>query len=74
MVTVGGIYVTVSEHRHERHGSLWNIAEDVYGDGSLWTAILEANGEELGDDALFLRPGQRLYVPEISRPLAHAKT
>lgn len=44
--------------------TLWNIAETVYGDGSKYSKIFDANTELLeSPDQIF--PGQRLVIPEL---------
>jgi nucleoid-associated protein YgaU len=44
--------------------TLWNIAETVYGDGSKYSKIFEANNELLeSPDQIF--PGQKLVIPEL---------
>lgn len=44
--------------------SLWKIAEEMYGNGTQFTAIFEANKDILDDpDKIF--PGQELKIPEL---------
>jgi LysM repeat protein len=43
--------------------SLWAIAEQVYGSGSEWTRILEANRDQISDPDL-LQAGQTLRIPD----------
>ena len=45
--------------------SLWNIAQDQYGDGSKWEIIYEANKEEISDPGLIF-PGQELKIPNAA--------
>ena len=45
--------------------SLWNIAQDQYGDGSKWNVIYEANKEEISDPGLIF-PGQELKIPNAA--------
>ena len=43
--------------------TLWNIAETVYGDGSKYSKIFDANTELLETpDQIF--PGQKLHIPD----------
>jgi LysM repeat protein len=42
--------------------TLWRIAAKVYGDGSLWRIIFEANRDTLSDPGR-IRPGQVLKIP-----------
>jgi nucleoid-associated protein YgaU len=42
--------------------TLWKIAEQYYGDGSLHTKIFEANKDTIKDPNL-IRVGQRLRIP-----------
>jgi nucleoid-associated protein YgaU len=65
---MGGFTVTVEPFGHEHHyGSLWDIADDVYGDGSLWIEIYDANRERIDSDANYVQVGRRIYVPAIPR-------
>ena len=45
--------------------TLWSIAEQAIGDGTLWPALYRANRDQIKDPAL-LHPGQRLHVPEVA--------
>ena len=50
--------------------TLWEIAEGAYGDGSLWTEILNANQSDVeflstGQQAL-IYPGQILIIPQLN--------
>lgn len=51
---------TVRTHTVKRGDTLWDIAEDVYGDGQQWTKIAKASGIKDGDE---LAVGQRLRLP-----------
>lgn len=42
--------------------SLFLIAKRVYGDGSRWRALYEANKSTIGPDANLIKPGQKLVV------------
>jgi nucleoid-associated protein YgaU len=42
--------------------SLWKIAEQYYGDGSLYKKIFEANQDILSDPNL-IKVGQKLRIP-----------
>ncbi|GEM_PF-5084812 len=46
----------------ESGDSLWKIAEEVYGDGSQWTKIYEAN-QNIIDDPNLIYPNQNLVIP-----------
>lgn len=46
--------------------TLWEIAEEEYGDGSDWPRIYRANAERI-DDPHWIYPGQRLAVPGSDR-------
>lgn len=47
--------------------TLWEIAEGVYGDGSLWVNILQANADDVGflpnGSQALIFPGQVLQIP-----------
>lgn len=43
--------------------SLWGIARQQYGDGSLWRQIYEKNRELIGEDDNIIFPGQVLELP-----------
>ncbi|MBT8064473.1 MAG: LysM peptidoglycan-binding domain-containing protein [Xanthomonadales bacterium] len=44
--------------------TLWKIAEEMYGNGSKYTKIFEANTDQLDNpDRIF--PGQKLKVPDL---------
>lgn len=43
--------------------SLWQIAQQQYGDGSLWKRIYERNQEVIGEDENVIFPGQVLELP-----------
>lgn len=45
------------------HSSLWKIAEDLFGDGSKWRDIYEANRDLIGGDPDELRVGMQLRMP-----------
>jgi nucleoid-associated protein YgaU len=46
----------------QRGDSLSKIAQELYGDGSRWREIFEANREQIKDPKL-IRPGQELRIP-----------
>jgi nucleoid-associated protein YgaU len=46
----------------QRGDSLSKIAQEVYGDGSRWREIFQANKEQIKDPKL-IRPGQELRIP-----------
>ena len=43
--------------------SLWRIARQQYGDGSLWRQIYEENREVIGENENVISPGQVLALP-----------
>ncbi|WP_214058671.1 LysM peptidoglycan-binding domain-containing protein [Nocardioides aquaticus] len=43
--------------------TLWELAEESYGEGSAWPRIYEANAEQIEDPARIF-PGQRFVVPD----------
>jgi hypothetical protein len=47
------------------HGSLWQIAEDVYEDGTRWRDIYATNRDLIGEDPGGLRVGMRLRMPTM---------
>jgi len=49
-------------HEVKKGESLWKIAEQYYGDGSLHTKIFEANRDILKDPNL-IKVGQKLRIP-----------
>lgn len=57
-------YVTVTPWGTS-HGSLWNIAEDMFEDGGRWRDIYAENRALIGDDPARLRPGMRLRLPTM---------
>jgi nucleoid-associated protein YgaU len=48
--------------------TLWSIAEQFYGDGSLWPAIYQANRDLIGDDPSYIQAGWTLTIPDVSIP------
>ncbi|MFE3447454.1 LysM peptidoglycan-binding domain-containing protein [Nonomuraea sp. NPDC059194] len=44
-------------------GSLWEVADKVWGDGSRWREIYDANRDLIGPDPKVLRVGQVLTIP-----------
>jgi nucleoid-associated protein YgaU len=49
-------------HEVKKGDTLWKIAEQCYGDGSLYTKIFEANRDILKDPNL-IKVGQKLRIP-----------
>jgi uncharacterized protein YukE len=47
------------------HGSLWQIAENVFEDGTRWRDIYAANRDLIGEDPGGLRVGMRLRMPTM---------
>jgi len=59
--------INTGEYTVVEGDTLWEIAEAVYGDGSMWTQILNANSEDVGflpngEQALIVI-GQSLIIP-----------
>ena len=54
----------VAEHvvTVERGDTLWELADDAYGEGSKWPRVYEANAERI-EDPHWIHPGQQLVVP-----------
>jgi len=46
--------------------SLFSIAQQAYGDGNKWQNIYDANKQVIGDDPNLIRPGEVLYIPQIT--------
>lgn len=44
--------------------SLWKIAKKVYGDGSQYKKIYEANKSTIGSNPNLIKPGQKLIIPK----------
>ena len=49
-------------HEVKKGETLWKIAQEYYGDGSLYTKIFEANRDTLKDPNL-IKIGQKLRIP-----------
>lgn len=47
----------------EKGDCLWNIAKRIYGDGSRWQEIYEANKSVVGGNPNLIYPGQELTIP-----------
>jgi hypothetical protein len=48
--------------------SLFSIAQQAYGDGNKWQYIYDANKQVIGDDPNLIRPGEVIYIPQITPP------
>lgn len=44
--------------------SLWKIANHFYGNGALYTRIIEANPDKLENETSVIHPGDELVIPE----------
>lgn len=47
-------------------GSLWQIAEKEYGDGSKWQLIYDANRAAIGNDPNLIYAGMKLKIPALA--------
>jgi nucleoid-associated protein YgaU len=45
--------------------SLWKIAQEFYGRGNLFQAIIDANPDKLKDANSVIHPGDRLKIPAV---------
>jgi LysM repeat protein len=45
--------------------SLWKIAQEFYGRGNLFQAIIDANPDKLKDANSVIHPGDRLRIPAV---------
>ena len=61
----GDIFVTVTQDQEKRPDL---VAQNAYGDSTLWWAIYEFNG--IRDPLFDLQAGTQLRIPEIERVLA----
>jgi hypothetical protein len=55
----------VVTHWGTSHGSLWDIAGDVFEDGAKWRDIYAKNQKLIGADPSRLRVGMRLLLPPL---------
>lgn len=55
---------TTKTHTVESGDCLWNIAKKVYGDGSKYTEIYNANKDKISNPNL-IYPGQELIIPTL---------
>lgn len=53
------------EYTVERGDSLWKIAQDIYGDGNLWTKIYDENEDVIGGNPGLIYPGQVFNIPQF---------
>ncbi|HEY1371420.1 MAG TPA: LysM peptidoglycan-binding domain-containing protein [Candidatus Binatia bacterium] len=58
----GGAFDAAQYHEVKKGETLWKIAEQYYGDGSLYQKIFEANRGSLKDPNR-INIGQRLRIP-----------
>jgi len=54
---------TPTRYRVRAGDSLYSIADDQLGEGTLWKRIRDANRDIVGDDGSLIRPGQVLTIP-----------
>lgn len=52
-----------TEYIVSRNDTLWDIAKALYGSGTKWTVIRDANRELVGEDGSRLRSGMILRIP-----------
>lgn len=45
--------------------TLWDIAEQIYGDGSMWTKIYDENQDVIGSNPGLIYPGQVFNIPQF---------
>lgn len=55
---------TPKTHTVKVGDSLWNIAKAVYGDGSQWKKIYDANKKTIGKNPNAIKAGQKLVIPK----------
>ena len=66
--------VSVDTYIVQEGDTLWDIAEELYGDGSQWTQIWEVNADLLTSDdsrnldqpGHWIHPGQILHIPTVA--------
>jgi hypothetical protein len=56
------------------HGSLWDIAEDLYEDGDRWQDIYLVNRDAIGPDPSRLAVGMRLALPPLEIHPAYVRS
>lgn len=61
--------IEAGEYTVQEGDTLWEISEAVYGDGAMWTKILETNSSDIGylpngSQALIVT-GQTLMIPQM---------
>lgn len=65
--TVGGVWVHATPDGKMPYGSLWDMAESVYGYGPLWREIYRANRSRIGDDPSHIPDGLSIGAPDMER-------
>jgi nucleoid-associated protein YgaU len=60
--TGGDEWDSTQRHEVKKGETLWKIAEQYYGDGSLYKKIFEANQDILSNPDL-IKVGQKLRIP-----------
>jgi nucleoid-associated protein YgaU len=63
-VVAGATVVAASEYVVQSGDTLRSIAQDQYGDASLWPRIYEANHDAIGPDPDALIAGTKLRIPQ----------
>lgn len=59
----GAALAGASSYTVKKGDCLWNIAKKLYGNGSKYTIIYEANKDSIGGDPNLIYPGQVLTIP-----------
>src|SRR5438270_8446018 len=56
-----------SNYSVQQGDTLSGIAQQAYGDGNQWQVIYNANTQVIGNDPNLIRPGEVLYIPQLSQ-------
>ena len=57
-------------HTVERGDWLSKLAQRYYGDMHKWPIIYEANRKVVGADPALIKPGQKLWIPDLPKVTA----